>query len=93
MGTAQTGRTHDLHPTASRKPKESLDPWAPSTHDPSRHLATADCRIAESGQYRLLAGQEHARTVALPDALSRQLIRMLTFCSRRSEFAKKRETE
>src|SRR5665213_29740 len=35
MGTAQTGRTHDLHPTASRKPKEFLDPWAPSTHDPS----------------------------------------------------------
>ena len=33
MGAAQTGRTHDLHPTASRKPKESLDPWAPSTHD------------------------------------------------------------
>ena len=28
MSTAQTGRTHDLHPTASRKPKESLDPWA-----------------------------------------------------------------
>jgi hypothetical protein len=25
-----------LHPTASRKPKESLDPWAPSTHDPYR---------------------------------------------------------
>src|ERR1019366_4577852 len=35
MSAAQTGRTHDLHPTASRKPKESLDPWAPSTHDPS----------------------------------------------------------
>src|SRR5471032_948797 len=34
MSAAQTGRTHDLHPTASRKPKESLDPWAPSTHDP-----------------------------------------------------------
>jgi hypothetical protein len=34
-----TGRTHDLHPTASRKPKESLDPWAPSTQDPKqRHL-------------------------------------------------------
>jgi hypothetical protein len=37
-GAAQTGRTHDLHPTASRKPKESLDPWAPSTHDPERTL-------------------------------------------------------
>jgi len=35
MSTAQTGRTHDLHPTESRKPKESLDPWAPSTHDPN----------------------------------------------------------
>ena len=34
MSAAQTGRTHDLHPTASRKPKEPLDPWAPSTHDP-----------------------------------------------------------
>src|SRR5262252_3433596 len=33
MSTAQTGRTHDLHPTASKKPKKSLDPWAPSTHD------------------------------------------------------------
>ena len=33
MGAAQTGRTHDLHLTASRKPKEFLDPWAPSTHD------------------------------------------------------------
>jgi hypothetical protein len=40
MGTAQTGRTHDLHPTASRKPKRSLDLWAPSTHDlkPSQGL-------------------------------------------------------
>jgi hypothetical protein len=28
-----------LHPTASRKPKESLDPWAPSTHDPTATLA------------------------------------------------------
>jgi hypothetical protein len=36
MNAAQTGRTHDLHPTASRKPKEPLDPWAPSTHDPKR---------------------------------------------------------
>src|SRR5262252_10975914 len=36
MSTAQTGRTHDLHPTASKKPKKSLDPWAPSTHDPHR---------------------------------------------------------
>jgi hypothetical protein len=33
MNAAQTGRTHDLRPTASRKPKESLGPWAPSTHD------------------------------------------------------------
>ena len=24
MSTAQTGRTHDLHPTASRKPKNPL---------------------------------------------------------------------
>jgi hypothetical protein len=38
MSAAQTGRTHDLHPTASRKPKESLDPWAPSTHDPKLTL-------------------------------------------------------
>jgi len=36
MSTAQTGRTHDLHPTASKKPKKSLDPWAPSTHDSKR---------------------------------------------------------
>ena len=44
MNAAQTGRTHDLHPTASRKPKESLDPWAPSTHDPSeqRWILTND---------------------------------------------------
>src|SRR5436309_11812388 len=39
MSTAQTGRTHDLHPTASKKPKKSLDPWAPSTHDPIRPRA------------------------------------------------------
>jgi hypothetical protein len=25
MSTAQTGRTHDLHPTASKKQKKSLD--------------------------------------------------------------------
>jgi hypothetical protein len=40
MSAAQTGRTHDLHPTASRKPKESLDPWAPSTHDPTATFAS-----------------------------------------------------
>src|SRR5215467_9083882 len=32
--TAQTGRTHDLHPTTSRSQEKSLDPWSPSTHDP-----------------------------------------------------------
>ena len=42
MRTAQTGRTHDLHPTASRKPKKSLDPWAPSTHDPKDFLSKAN---------------------------------------------------
>ena len=41
MSAAQTGRTHDLHPTASRKPKESLDPWAPSTHDPTQTCAAS----------------------------------------------------
>ena len=46
MGTAQTGRTHDLHPTASRKPKESLDPWAPSTHDPLSDIAEPNCCTA-----------------------------------------------
>jgi hypothetical protein len=29
-----------LHPTASKKPKKSLDPWAPSTHDPLLTLQT-----------------------------------------------------
>jgi hypothetical protein len=42
MSTAQTGRTHDLHPTESRKPKESLDPWAPSTHDPEQRRLGLD---------------------------------------------------
>src|SRR5262245_35474870 len=37
MSTAQTGRTHDLHPTASKKPKKSLDPWAPPHMTQMRH--------------------------------------------------------
>ena len=48
MNTAQTGRTHDLHPTASRKPKKSLDPWAPSTHDPTRTSASISCCSSEA---------------------------------------------
>ena len=71
MGTAQTGRTHDLHPTASRKPKESLDPWAPSTHDPQRHwLCTAAIDLTPvSAPIEILA---HVRsTLLLGDELRR----------------------
>ena len=46
-----------MHPTASRKPKESLDPWAPSTHDPKQHFATANYRIAK-GSFDHLVGAE-----------------------------------
>ena len=33
-------------PTASRKPKESLDPWAPSTHDPTATIGLLNRRSA-----------------------------------------------
>ena len=55
MNTAQTGRTHDLHPTARRKPKKSLDPWAPSTQVA---LANKMARIA----WAVLAKGETYRT-------------------------------
>ena len=64
MSTAQTGRTHDLHPTASKKPKKSLDPWAPSTHDPEPDIqdVAAPARFLESNKIVLahaLQDQEH----------------------------------
>ncbi len=34
MNTAQTGRTHDLHPTQAQIARKILDQRAPSTHDP-----------------------------------------------------------
>ena len=55
MQAAQTGRTHDLHPTASRKPKESLDPWAPSTHDANGTFA-AFAAFQHFGRYWMHSG-------------------------------------
>jgi len=61
MSTAQTGRTHDLHPTASKKPKRSLDPWTPSTHDPQRTSQHVDIwlipvRRARTPRLQLIEG-------------------------------------
>jgi hypothetical protein len=38
ISAVPTGRTHDLHPTASRKAKERFDPGVPSKRDPFQHL-------------------------------------------------------
>ena len=67
MSTAQTGRTHDLHPTASRKPKEPLDPWAPSTHVAQLHAVQTqvnglDKRIAQAHR----ANADSKRLDAIP---------------------------
>ncbi len=51
MRTAQTGRTHDLHPTASKSQK-LLDPWAPSTHDPERTIQARNVRPLLRGRLR-----------------------------------------
>src|SRR5213594_3202374 len=63
MSTAQTGRTHDLHPTASKKPKKSLDPWAPSTHG-RVEMWRGGCRlnisVAASFVWRCLSGSAMA---------------------------------
>jgi hypothetical protein len=66
MSAAQTGRTHDLHPTASRKPKEPLDPWAPSTHDPLSRRSIVFVATALKGPTAELATANHDLKRRLP---------------------------